>query len=49
MLMDVPPGAHTIHLRFEVPLENRVGQVVFGITLLVLAALVFWRRRASAA
>jgi hypothetical protein len=49
MLMDVPPGAHRIHMRFEVPMENRVGQIVFGISLVVVAGLVFGRRRAIVA
>ena len=37
MLIDLPEGAHAVHLRFETPLENRIGQ---GITLLGLAAVV---------
>jgi hypothetical protein len=43
MLVDVPPGAHVIRMRFETPLENRVGWIVTGLTLLVTAGLL-WRR-----
>jgi hypothetical protein len=38
MMLDVPPGNHDIQLRFETPLENRVGQVIFGMTALFLIA-----------
>ena len=37
MLIDVPEGDHTILMRFETPLENRIGQ---AITLLGLAVVV---------
>lgn len=36
MLVDLPAGNHSIQLRFETPLENRIGQ---GITLLGLVSL----------
>ena len=26
MLIDVPPGDHMIQMRFETPMENRIGQ-----------------------
>jgi hypothetical protein len=44
MLIDVPEGAHRVQLRFETPLENRIGQAVFflgmlGIFVLVVAGL----------
>ncbi len=38
MLVDVPPGNHTVQLRFETPLENRIGQ---GVTLLGFAAVIW--------
>ena len=45
MLIDVPPGTHNIDMRFETPLENRVGQVVFFISLLLAGGLVALDRR----
>jgi hypothetical protein len=42
MLIDVPEGSHSIHLHFETPLENRVGQVIFALSLAVLVALVLF-------
>jgi hypothetical protein len=39
MLLDVAPGAHNIQMRFETPLENRVGQILFVLSALVIAAL----------
>jgi hypothetical protein len=44
MLIEASPGPHDIHLRFETPLENRMGQVLFGIAALVTAGLVFARQ-----
>ncbi|MDP9054243.1 MAG: hypothetical protein M3N93_08075 [Acidobacteriota bacterium] len=41
MLIDAPPGEHDIHMKFETPLENRVGGGVFFITALILAGLIF--------
>ena len=35
MLIDAPEGQHAIQMRFETPLENRAGQVLF-----VLAGIV---------
>jgi hypothetical protein len=37
MLIDVPPGTHSIQVRFETPIENRVG---LGLTLVTCAFLV---------
>jgi hypothetical protein len=42
-LIDVPAGTHAIHMRFEVPFENRAGQVLFAIA--ILASIVLLRRR----
>jgi hypothetical protein len=39
MLLDVPPGRHDLQLRFETPLENRVGRFIFAATALILIAL----------
>jgi hypothetical protein len=44
MLIDVPEGMHKIRMRFETPLENRVGQVLFFVTIIVLAGLMFRKR-----
>ena len=45
MLLDVGPGAHTITLRFETPLENRVGAGLTVISLIAVLALISsaWR------
>jgi len=40
MLIDAPEGSHQIQLRFETPLENRVGQVLFFVTAAVMIGLV---------
>jgi hypothetical protein len=47
MLIDVPPGSHTIRMHFETPLENRAGQGLFFVGLAAIAAL-FWRQRSLA-
>lgn len=39
MLIMVPPGEREIVLRFELPLENRIGRILNVIALLVVAAL----------
>ena len=44
LLIDTGPGEHDILLRFETPLENRAGQVIFFVTLAVLAWM-FWHAR----
>jgi hypothetical protein len=41
MLIDASPGPHNIRMRFETPLENRFGQILFALSSLILAALVF--------
>ena len=40
MLIRAPLGAHTIHLHFETPLENRIGWIITGITCLIAAMLL---------
>ena len=39
MLIDAPEGDHRIRLRFETPLENRFGEVVFVLTGMVVIGL----------
>jgi hypothetical protein len=41
MLIDAPEGDHMIQMRFETPLENRAGQVLFFVTAIVIAGLLF--------
>jgi hypothetical protein len=43
MLIDAPEGEHRIRMRFETPLENRAGQVLFVLTGLVIGGLVIRR------
>jgi hypothetical protein len=43
MLIDTPEGEHRIQMRFETPLENRAGQVLFVLTGLVIGGLVIRR------
>jgi hypothetical protein len=38
MLVDTGPGTHELEVRFETPLENRVGQVLMVLSL----GLVGW-------
>ncbi len=45
MLIDVPVGSHAIQMRFEVPLENRAGQVLFAIAILAGISLLVAERR----
>jgi hypothetical protein len=40
MLIDTPEGDHRIRMRFETPLENRAGRVIFVLTGIVMAGLV---------
>lgn len=47
MLIDAPEGYHDIQLRFETPLENRVGEVLFFVTVIVLAGLIVRGVRAA--
>jgi len=44
MLIDAPPGEHSIQLAFETALENAVGRVVTLASLLVVAWLLFRSR-----
>jgi hypothetical protein len=44
MLIDAPEGDHRIQMRFETPLENRAGQVLFVLTAIVIIGLVIARR-----
>jgi uncharacterized membrane protein YfhO len=40
MLVDVPPGDHVIQMRFETPLENRIGQALFALAALATLVLL---------
>jgi len=40
MLIDAPPGEHSLRVVFETPLENTVGRVVTLASLLVVAWLL---------
>ena len=40
MLIETPPGRHDIHLKFETPLENRIGKAITVLSLALLAGLV---------
>ena len=39
-LIDAPEGDHKILMRFETPLENRAGQVIFVLTGIVMIGLI---------
>jgi hypothetical protein len=39
MVVEAPPGEHQVRLAFVMPVENRVGWVLAGISLLLLVAL----------
>jgi hypothetical protein len=43
ILIDAPEGDHKIRMRFETPLENRAGQLLFVLTGILLAGLVIRR------
>jgi hypothetical protein len=45
MVVDAPPGDREIRLVFAMPLENRVGWVLTGISFAVLAGLFLQRER----
>lgn len=47
MLLDVAPGPHIVTMRFRVPLENRVGQLLLVLSLGALTALLFSASKAS--
>jgi len=48
MLLDVSPGYHEIHLRFATPLENRIGEVLFGLSCLAILGLLAAGRKPRA-
>jgi uncharacterized membrane protein YfhO len=45
MVVDAPPGDREIRLVFPMPLENRVGWMLTGISLALLAWLLLQRER----
>jgi hypothetical protein len=45
VLLDPGPGEHDIALRFETPLENRIGAISFWLSALAIAGLVWQSRR----
>jgi hypothetical protein len=45
MLLDVPEGEHAIEMNFETPLENRVGQVLFFVSLGMVGWMLWHGRR----
>jgi hypothetical protein len=47
MLIDVPPGQHTVSLHFQTPAENRIGQVLFFVTLAIIGVLLLKRTSVS--
>jgi hypothetical protein len=48
MLIELPQGTHKIQMRFETPLENRFGQVLFVITIAIAAGLALQPRFSKA-
>jgi uncharacterized membrane protein YfhO len=38
-VVDVPPGRHTVEMRFATPLENRIGYAALGLSSLVFLGL----------
>jgi hypothetical protein len=45
MVVDPPAGDRTVRLEFAMPLENRVGWGLTGITLIALAVLAIRKER----
>ena len=45
MVIDPPPGDRTVRLEFPMPLENRVGWGLTGLTLMALALLAVRQER----
>jgi hypothetical protein len=41
MVVQAPPGTHTIHMHFDTPIENRVGWILTAITCAIVAGLCF--------
>jgi uncharacterized membrane protein YfhO len=48
MLIDSGPGTHAVDLRFETPLENRAGQGLLVVSLLVVGGLMRKSRKPAA-
>ena len=40
MLIDMPAGDHSIRMRFETPLENRTGQILTILSVIVAATMI---------
>ena len=47
MLLDPGPGDHDLLLRFETPLENRVGAIAGALTLALMIWLIWHFRRSA--
>jgi hypothetical protein len=47
MLIDVPEGSHAIRMHFETPLENRVGWILFGVSLMAVVGLLYLQARST--
>jgi hypothetical protein len=47
MLIDMPAGDHSIRMHFETPLENRAGQVLFGLSMVTMLGLFLAGRQRS--
>lgn len=45
MLLEPSPGTHTIHLRFEMPPENRIGLALSALTCVILAGFSLRQHR----
>jgi hypothetical protein len=46
MVIDAPPGDHQIRLAFMTPMENKIGRVLTGLSLLAMIALIWFGARA---
>jgi hypothetical protein len=46
MVIDAPPGDHQIRLAFMTPMENKIGRVLTGLSLLAVIALMWFGARA---
>jgi uncharacterized membrane protein YfhO len=47
MLIDLPEGDQTVQVRFETPLENRIGVILLFLTGLTTFVLVVFIRKAK--
>jgi hypothetical protein len=45
MAIDPPPGEHTVRLEFSMPIENRLGWGLTGLTMIALAILAIRKER----